>query len=716
MGTFSGKTMSNCRCTTTRRSPSRFIVDLLNTLIILGMYLQILLLATFTSASPTQRREISALNDPTLYHGAIDSTRGTSELFKRGTVGDDISNTFDDIFNKVKDVFTPDDDKKTTAVDIVSEYAYDQVDHGIPLEGLKKAFGKLYDDMERGGNETAEHDWIYNQIKDTIPALIDVYEQASKTESSAKKRSVRSSATDSNDSSLDLLNNDSPADGIDHNTLTKRRSCFPCPEISENDNNTLRDAFNEWQRLPPQETTASSFCTQQANACSDANTASNCFHPPRFGHAPEEERLLLAEKCITYLSENPICMSSSSTQWPVDRCLGQLAADGKIELKLTIGQTFKNDLAAAFTQWKEEIAKNDTLPCPSKENACDLAGNASDFVTNATLLEDRQHSLEMCISYLGRHETCFERYQAKEFIKPHLQELAADGKIKGYSKRDDGDNPQLEPGDPGYRTLDLVKNEAPVDEISQNPLKKRTTYACPPISAKYNDTLSAAFTTWHAASADGSEEPCPKTGNECGLANYNLTSLPVDVSEQTLLHFAWNCINYLKLYPVCVGATQKFDFMKPCFDDLAADNKIIWHSKCDNGDKPRPKPGDPDYYTSPGFFPYTMPPTPVVAEDLKISLGNAFNDWQASIAHGHPTCTDGLASCNEADSITTKIDYTPMDERQKTIDNCIKDLIEHPNCFDDYYSRDVLKPYLTELVDQGKIKDEDGKIKNFRRR
>jgi hypothetical protein len=192
--------------------------------------------------------------------------------------------------------------------------------------------------------------------------------------------------------------------------------------------------------------------------------------------------------------------------------------------------------------------------------------------------------------------------------------------------------------------------------------------------------------------------------------------LPVDASEQTLLHFAWNCINYLKLYPVCVGATQKFDFMKPCFDDLAADNKIIWHSKRDNGDKPRPKPGDPDYYTSPGFFPYTMPPTPVVAEDLKISLGNAFNDWQASIAHGHPTCTDGLASCNEADSITTKIDYTPMDERQKTIDNCIKDLIEHPNCFEDYYSRDVLKPYLTELVDQGKIKDEDGKIKNFRRR
>jgi hypothetical protein len=370
MGTFSGKTMSNCRCTTTRRSLSRFIVDLLITLIILGLYLQILRLATFTSASPvdrlSQRREISALSDPSLYHGAVDSTRGPSELSKRGTICEDISNTFEDIVNKVKDVFKPADDKDTTAVDIVSEYAYDELDHGIALEDLKKAFGKLYDDMERGGNETAEHDWIYNQVKDTIPALIDVYEQANKTESSAKKRSVRSSATDSNGSSLDLLNNDSPADSINHNTLTKRRSYFPCPDISENDNNTLRDAFNEWQKLLPQEDTTSSSCTQQANACSDANTASKYFHPAQFGHAPEEERLPLAEKCITYLNENPACMSSSSTQWPVDRCLGQLAADGKIEPKLTIGQTFKNDLAAAFTQWKEDIAKHDTLPCPSK--------------------------------------------------------------------------------------------------------------------------------------------------------------------------------------------------------------------------------------------------------------------------------------------------------------------------------------------------------------
>jgi hypothetical protein len=269
-------------------------------------------------------------------------------------------------------------------------------------------------------------------------------------------------------------------------------------------------------------------------------------------------------------------------------------------------------------------------------------------------------------------------------------------------------------------SVDLPNNYSPADSINDSNLKKRTSYfPCPAISEKDNNTLSAAFTSWQTAGIDNSE-----AGNECAIANIYLVVADIqtgkysniDISEQVLLGFAWKCIDYLKLYPVCVGATARFDFMKPCFDDLAADGKIKGYSRRDNGDKPQPKPGDPSYYTSPGFFPYPMPPTPAMAEDLKTSLGNAFDEWQANTDHGHPTCKNELGSCNEADSITTKTDYTPIDERQKRIENCIKDLIEHPNCFEGYYSRDVLEPYLTKLIDQGKTRDEDGKIKKFWRR
>ena len=43
-------------------------------------------------------------------------------------------------------------------------------------------------------------------------------------------------------------------------------------------------------------------------------------------------------------------------------------------------------------------------------------------------------------------------------------------------------------------------------------------------------------------------------------------------------------------------------------------------------------------------------------------------------------------------------------------------LVANPHCLAKYQSTNVLKPYLTELVDNGKIKDEDGVIKKFYKR
>jgi hypothetical protein len=61
-------------------------------------------------------------------------------------------------------------------------------------------------------------------------------------------------------------------------------------------------------------------------------------------------------------------------------------------------------------------------------------------------------------------------------------------------------------------------------------------------------------------------------------------------------------------------------------------------------------------------------------------------------------------------------DYTPKDKRKGMVETCMKSLINDSSCVGKYQSTDVLKPYLAELVDQGKIKDEDGVIKKFYKR
>lgn len=113
-----------------------------------------------------------------------------------------------------------------------------------------------------------------------------------------------------------------------------------------------------------------------------------------------------------------------------------------------------------------------------------------------------------------------------------------------------------------------------------------------------------------------------------------------------------------------------------------------------------------------------MPPTPNFTEELKTSLGGAYNNWRAGniTEDADKNCTSGLATCNKADAITTKVDWTPKKERQKVVEACMQSLIEDPSCFVKYQSTNVLKPYLTELVDKGTIKDEDGKIKKFYKR
>lgn len=150
----------------------------------LCLFCVIFRLAPIASVVPvthmTQRRDASGSNDPSLYQDS-----------KRRNVGDDISNTFHDMVGKVKDVFLPSDDKKMTAVEVVSEYAYDELDHDVPLDKLKAVFEKLHEKMGHGNNRTDDGDWIYKQIRDTISGLEKTYDKADETEGKEEKHSVQ---------------------------------------------------------------------------------------------------------------------------------------------------------------------------------------------------------------------------------------------------------------------------------------------------------------------------------------------------------------------------------------------------------------------------------------------------------------------------------------------------------------------------------------------
>lgn len=461
MGSSSESKMATSRGLMPRRS-SRFVAHVFLTLITLCLFCDILRLASFTSAVPVtqlkHRRDVSGPNNPSISHGAVASRDGPN----RRNVGDDISNTFHDVVDKFKDVFKPSDDKKMTAVEVVAEYAYNELDHGVELKKLQENFKKLHDDMEHGDNKTDDGDWIHKQIKDTIPGLKETFEKANETEGKEKKHSVSSPTSSSRGLSLDLLNNEPLADSSDRGTIEKRDH-FPCPPISEVFNDTLIQVFNTWKGTPR---ASRKICpTDKWNYCD----YSALRVKPGDG-MPDEERRSLIEGCIAILTLHPECMSRAKNQDGIDAC---------------------------------------------------------------------------------------------------LNDLDTDGKIKRYHIR---------------------------DEV----------------------------------------------------------------------------------------------------------------------EKPRPKPGDADYYTDPSFFPYPMPPTPAIPDELKNSLGDAFNTWRTSIANGSkPSCQWGSSKCNKADAITTKTDYTSKDQRKEIVEACIESLIEHPNCLEGYYTDNVLKPYLSELVDKGKIQDEDGKIKKL---
>lgn len=262
------------------RRSSRFVAHLSLTLITLCLFCDILRLAPSASAVSvthlTHRRDVSGTNNPSLNHGALSPSEGS----KRRNVGDDISNTFNDVFDKVDDVFKPSDDKKMTAVEMVSEYAYIELDHGIEFKKLQESFQKLHDGMEHGDNKTDDGGWIHKQIKDTIPGLKETFENANGTEVEEKKRFVRSLHSVVSSDGLSSLNVDTPVDDTGRETLEKRDVSITPPVLSGRYMDMLAHAVKMLRedRMPP--------CFVMLRGCDRADKA---FSPEEHGKHTEDE-------------------------------------------------------------------------------------------------------------------------------------------------------------------------------------------------------------------------------------------------------------------------------------------------------------------------------------------------------------------------------------------------------------------------------------------
>ena len=146
--------MASIKKFTPRGSWFAFGAHLLLTLLTLCLFLETLRLLTFTSATPinnlAHRRDDSASNDASMFPDVIDSSIKPSEISTR-----DLGDSLMDFGNKIMSIFEP-SDKTKSPVEAVSEHAYNELRHQIPLKELKEAFEKSYGKMRHSGDKKAD--------------------------------------------------------------------------------------------------------------------------------------------------------------------------------------------------------------------------------------------------------------------------------------------------------------------------------------------------------------------------------------------------------------------------------------------------------------------------------------------------------------------------------------------------------------------------------
>lgn len=369
--------------------------------------------------------------------------------------------------------------------------------------------------------------------------------------------------------------------------------------------------------------------------------------------------------------------------------------------KLVIGQGFSDVLAGAFNKWKEDTAKHLELSCPSKKkNACDnpyvvLAGGPL-----ALEQKERQHTLEMCIAFLGRHPHCFQRYETNGFITPHLENLAADGKIKGYHTNRPKREARFRGGSSrggGSRFGGLFGGRGGSSGGSSSPPKDNT----PP-----KDTVPA--------NAPPKDPPAtPDAPSNPLLPQIGVNIDPLDASAAPAVPSDDDATSGAAPANSTDGsATLGEDAVAPT--DVAAAGSASVTTESTTTDSPvagnvkrlipvivasHPvKPGPP------------KSPTPIISETLKDKLKEAWDKWDAKLmAHADISCPPRENDCDRAafwfgEGVLVFDKDRQSFERQGWAAKCVRTLSEEPDCVGNYKDKVYVRPYIDQLIDNGKIK------------
>jgi len=226
--------MASNRGVTPRNSPFAFGTHLLFTLLTLCLFFEILRLLIFTSATPINRRDDFGPNDASMHHGPTDW--GADSSLSQRDFGENVKAAFEDLGDSVKKIFNPGGDKKSPA-EYVSEYAYNELDHQIPLEQLKESFEKTYKSMKHSDHQMSDEDWVHDQVKNVIPELKKKYDEADKSDSASRHHEC-----DAGDKAR-------PKPGTPEYYTDPSFFPYPIPptpNITEELKVSLGDAFNQW--------------------------------------------------------------------------------------------------------------------------------------------------------------------------------------------------------------------------------------------------------------------------------------------------------------------------------------------------------------------------------------------------------------------------------------------------------------------------------------
>lgn len=453
-------------------------------------------------------------------------------------------------------------------VEWLPEYAYDKLDHHVPLQKLRDRFGKSHVAMKHSGTQTSDAEWINDQINNVIPEIKKKYDEDEANKSASASRHHGRERGDK----------PRPKPGEPEHYIDPSFFLFPMPptpKITEELKASLGDAFNLW-RANTTEVAKSSYSA----ACSKADSITT-----KVDYTSKEKRKEIVEACIESLIDHPSCLGKYQSTNVLKPYLAELVdkgtikdedgvikkfykrmvirAGGSVTPELALSQNFKDILANAFKKYKEDIAFHSDMSCPmTKENAYEN----SSLVSGAgfdTSRKEREHVLETCIVFLSWHPNCLQRYETTNFIEPHPEALAESGKIGGYvpsgsEKRDDlAHTPEPQPDD----------SPEPDPDDSKGGLTLLDQY--------FKELLGRVFNDYKKDVTEHSDMSCPLS-KENACENSTLLS----AAEADIMDFEerrWRletCVIFLSWHPNYLQRYETKDFIKPYLEDLADRGKI----------------------------------------------------------------------------------------------------------------------------------------------